>query len=165
MKTRFAIAITIALFLIEIPAIVEARDVTAAELASFLGISSWDTKVTLPPNTYSIDICPIRDGKIGDGLFLGQCDWSKDPDGRFTLMAGPNGNNYRLTMYSKTGGTFGVTPQMPMFDQTYTPVLPDTVSEGVFILFVDLVNRNAKGAQNDPSTYKRGFVLKVTKKS
>lgn len=165
MKTRLVITITIAIFLSEIPATLKARDVTAAELASFLGISSWDTKVTLPPNTYSIDICPIQDGKIGGGLFHGQCDWSKDPDGKFSFMAGPNGNNYRFTMSSKTGGTFGVTPQIPRFDQTYSPALPDTVSEGVFILFVDLVNRDVKGAQNDPATYKRGFVLKVVKKS
>jgi hypothetical protein len=165
MKTHLVISITIAVFLSETLSTSKARDVTAPELASFLGISSWDTKVTLPPNTYSIDICPIQDGKIGDGLFQGQRDWSKDPDGKFSFMAGPNGNNYRFNMSSKTGGTFGVTTKIPRFDQTYSPALPDAVSEGVYILFVDLLNRDIKGRQSDPATYKRGFVLKVTKQS
>jgi hypothetical protein len=165
MKSCLVIGIAIASLVGGTLATLNAREVTASELASFLGISSWDTTVTLPPNTYTIDICPIQDGKIGDGLFQGQRDWSKDPDGKFAIMAGPNDNNYRFTMSSKTGGTFGVTPQIPRFDATYSPALPDTVSEGVFILFVDMVNRDMKGAQNDPATYKRGFVLKVTKKS
>lgn len=165
MKTRLVIVTAAALVLSGYPTILHARDITAPELASFLGISSWDTKVLLPPNTYSMDICPIQDGKIGDGLFQGQLDLSKDPDGKYTIMAGPNDRFYRLTVSSKRGGSFGVTPSIPRFDRTYSPSLPDTVSEGVYILFVDLVNRDVKGAQNAPATYKRGFVLKITKKS
>ena len=165
MKTHLVITITAALLLSQVPATLTARDVTAAELASFLGISSWNTKVSLPPKTYSIDICPIEDGKIKDGLFQGQLDLSKDPDGTFAFMAGPNGDYYRLTISNKQGGTFGVTPKIPRFETSYSPALPETVSEGLYILFVDLMHGDMKGAQDDPATYKRGFVLKVTKKS
>lgn len=163
MKIHRIFTITAFLVLSALPKTLKARDITAPELASFLGISSWNTKVTLPPNTYSIDICPIQDGEIGDGLFQRQCDWSKDPDGRFSIMAGPKGDDYRFTMSSKTAGTYGVTPQIHRFGYSSSPALPPTVAEGIYLLLVDMENRDMNGAQNDPSTYKRGFVLKISK--
>lgn len=154
----------LALLLPFAPSPVHARDITAPELATFLGVSSWETTVSLPPNSYTINICPIEDGKIGEGIFPNQDEWSKDPDGRFTIIAGPNGGGYRITMSSKTAGTYGVSPGIPTFEATINPALPRTVTEGVYILSADMVGRNRDGNQNDPATYKRGFVLKVAKK-
>ena len=154
-----------AILLGSIPAILKAREITAPELASFLGVSSWETRVTLPPNTYSVDICRIEDGKIGRSAIEGQIDWSKDLDGRFVFISGSHDGNYKLSVGSNKGGGLTFTTQVPIFKATYSPALPDTVSEGTFILFADMVDRDMNGGQDDPATYKRGFVLKVTKKS
>lgn len=165
MKTRLVSGLGMAIFLLAGVADLPARDITAPELASFLGVSSWETRVMLPQKSYVVDICPIEDGKVGKSLIEGQIDWSKDPEGRFVILAGPAGDNYRFTLTSRTGGSLGVSPEIPRFANTYSPSLPAKVEEGVFILFVDAVGRDPKGGQNDPATYKRGFVLKVTKKN
>lgn len=165
MKNHLFIVLAVASFFGGLSPAFPARNITAAELASFLGISSWETKVELPPNSYSIEICPFEDGKIGQGLFRDQVDWSKDPEGKVTIIAGPEGDNYRFTISSKTAGTFGTTPRISRFDMTYTPSLPDTVSEGVFILLAEPRKGDGTAPQNDPASYKRGFVLKITKKN
>ena len=165
MKTHLVIGISIAsLFIGSVSTTSYGRDITAAEIASFLGISSWETKVSLAPNSYSIDICPIQDGKIGTGLLQGQIDWSKDPDGRFTILTGQVDGNYKFSIASKAGGSLAVSTQAPLFQSVYSPSLPTSVSEGVYILFADLVNRDMNGAQDSPSTYKRGWVLKISKR-
>jgi len=145
--------------------ITHSRDITAPEVASFLGISSWNTIADLPEGTYSLDICPIEDGKVGAGLFASQTDWKWIKDGKFIFIVGPENGSYKISATTEGGGGFATTTQIPLFNAVYSPSLPDKVGEGVFILFVDMVDRDKDGAQDDPATYKRGFVLKVTKKS
>ncbi len=144
--------------------IVKAHEVTTADLASFLDVRGWSTRVTLPPGTYTLDICPIEDGKVGEGLFANQIDWSKDPTGNFIIMAGPEGENYKISVSSQTGGFMSISTSGRRFKATFNPPLPETVSEGVYPLIVDLDGRKPDGAEYDPATYKRGFVLKVSKK-
>jgi len=98
-----------------------AYEITAPELASFLGISAWATKVDLPPSSYTLDICPIENGKIMPSLIQGQIDWSQDPEGFFKLIAGPEAGNYRISISSKTGGTLGVNTLVPTFKLLYSP--------------------------------------------
>lgn len=141
-----------------------AAEITAPELASFLGISSWQTKVLLPQDSYKLEVCPILQGTLGSDLFSNSVDWSKDKTGEFILISGPKDDAYRITVTSQTNGTYGTVTKIPLFEATYSPALPKTISEGVYILFVDMVDRKPQGAQNDPATYKRGFVLRVTKK-
>lgn len=143
---------------------VNAHEITTAELASFLDVHGWSTRVALPPGTYTLDICPIEDGKVGEGLFANQIDWSKDPTGNFVIMAGPEGENYKISVSSKTGGFMSISTSGRRFKATFNPPLPETVSEGVYPLIVDLDGRKPDGAEYDPATYKRGFVLKVSKK-
>jgi hypothetical protein len=166
MKTQLAIKLSVAaLCLAHVSAVSNAREITAPEIASFLGISSWETRVDLPPDTYSIDICPIEDGIIGSSLIAGQIDWSKNADGRFVFISGTQDGNYKLSVSSPKVGGLTFTTHVPVFKGTYNPSLPETVSEGTFILFADTVARDSTGGQNEPATYKRGFVLRVTKKS
>lgn len=141
-----------------------AHEITTAELASFLDVKGWSTRVTLPPGTYTLDICPIEDGKVGEGLFANQIDWSKDTTGNFVIMAGPEGENYKISVSSQTGGTMTISTSGRRFKATFSPPLPETISEGVYPLFVDLDGRKPDSTQYDPATYKRGFVLKVSKK-
>ncbi len=143
---------------------VNAHEITTAELASFLDVRGWSTRVTLPPGTYTLDICPIEDGKVGEGLFGNQIDWSKDPTGDFVIMAGPEGENYKISLSSKTAGIMTISTSGRRFKSTFNPPLPETISEGVYPLIVDLKDRKPDGAEYDPATYKRGFVLKVSKK-
>lgn len=148
-----------------VPAGAGAYEVTTAELASFLDVRGWSTRVTLPPGTYTLDICPIEDGKIGEGIFGNQVDWSKDPPGDFVILSGPDGDGYKISISpKKTGGGLTISLPGPRFKGTFNPELPETVSEGVYPLFVDLDGRKPDGMQYDPATYKRGFVLKVSKK-
>jgi len=166
MKAHLAIGfITASLLFAGLPSTASARDITAPELASFLGISSWETRVALPPDSYTVDICAIEDGKVGPGLLGDGIDWSKDPDGRLVIMAGPADGNYRLSIANKASGSLGVTTSVPVFEASHSPSLPETVSEGEYILFVDLVDRDTNGAEDSPATYQRGFLLRVTKKN
>lgn len=165
MKSRLPIAVCIGCLLVGGGlASSSAYEITAPELASFLGISAWATKVDLPPGTYTLDISPIENGRIQPSLIQGQIDWSQDPDGLFKFIAGPENGNYRISISSKTGGTLGVTTQVPTIKLLYSPALPSTITEGVYVLMGDLQDRDPKLPQNDPSTYKRGFVLKIAKK-
>ncbi len=141
------------------------REITAAEVASFLGISLWETRVSLPPNSYSVDVCRLKAGKVGEGLFRDQIDWAKDPTGHLKVMAGPDGTNYKISLSTKTGGTLSVSTSAFELQNTYRPALPESIGEGVYILFVDLKDRKTDGPQDRVDTYQRGFVLKVTKKT
>ena len=164
MKIQLVFKISIAsLFMGSLPTTLYSREITASEIASFLDISSWETKVSLPTTTYSIEICPIENGRIGPSLFGSGTDLAWVKDGHYIIFAGPTDGKYKLSVTSKSGGGYGVSTQIPLFQAVYRPALPDIVSEGVYILFVDLADRDLKGAQNDPASYKRGFVLKVTK--
>ena len=166
MKTRFPIAACIGLCLLGGGmASSSAYEITAPELASFLGISAWATKVDMLPTTYTLDICPIDNGKVMPSLIQGgQIDWSKDPDGYFKFIAGPEAGNFRISISSKTGGTLGVNTQVPVFKAVYSPALPETVKEGIYILLADLQDRDTKLPQTDPASFKRGFVLKIAAK-
>ncbi len=158
-------AIAASLLIVGDPVVSNAGEITAPELATFLGITSWHTKVTLPQNTYLIEICAIENGKIGGNLMSNSIDWSKDKEGRFTFIAGPNDGTYRITVASKTGGTLGIPTKISLFQASSIPSLPEAISDGTYILFVDLEDRDPKGAENNPATYKQGFVLKITKRA
>jgi len=142
------------------------RVYASATYVSPLRKTSWKTKAALAPNTYILDICPIKDGRVERGLFHGEVDWAKDPEGQFAFVARPENGRYKISISSKANGTCSVSTEMPIFKYVETPSLPATVGEGTYILLGDLENLQVYGEEEARriSTYKHGFVLRVTKR-
>jgi ankyrin repeat protein len=141
-----------------------AAAIEADELAQFLGVYSWSTQVSLPPDSFSAEILQIENGAVADRLLMPTAESSHGESGGLRIILGPvfNGpmkGNYRVTISVGSRGTLGMPTKVPLFDSARSNPIPNKIGEGDFIFFG--VPKEPFAGANDLGSYSRGFMLRV----
>lgn len=158
MKSHHLIPAFVAILLLSSP---WAKAVTADELARYLGVNTWSTKVALPPGSFTAEIYTIKNGAPDKRLLEGMSAWNKKPEKGLTVLLGSVDNKYKAVIAYGGGVTVGVVSDIRTFDSTSGPCLPEQISEGDYLLFGSLRDKNLP-AENIAS-YKEGFLLRIKK--
>ncbi len=138
--------------------------ITSDELAAFLGVSSWRTKVDLPSNSYLIQIYEFAEGKISDANLIEVTKLAQFSEIAVTIMAGAQDGKYKF-MVTGFNGSYGAPTDKPLLDRTLSSHLPETIHEGDFILFgKPLIGADFHG-KDDIRSYSKGFLLRVKKQT
>ena len=138
-----------------------ASAITTDQLASFLNISSWQTVIDLPAESYAIEIREVTDGAVGDAILVSEPQWTRKPEKGIAIMAGTHDGKYKLGIVFSSGGSVRAQTKVPTLDHTLGPPLPEKIQQGDFMLFGKPYD--ASRNSHDPKTYSRGFVLRIKK--
>ena len=137
-------------------------EITTTELAAFLGVTSWKTKVDLKPGSYTIQIFTIADGVADKPVMQPNPLRPKDDDTSLAILCGQEDGNYRFTVSYPGGGTFGATLPSELFSYSTTNILPDTVKAGEYALFGQMKKSENMKSANNISAYSKGYLLRVS---
>jgi hypothetical protein len=135
--------------------------VTADDLAKYLGVSTLSTTVTLPSESFIVEIYKISNGAIGDRIFEGIPAWSKSPEKGLQIMYSQENGKYRIGILYGSGNTLTVTSDVPAFDSTLSPNLPDTIKAGDYVLFGKPKRDGSIPVAEKISSYSDGFLLRI----
>lgn len=146
-----------------------ASAITVDELAQFLGIRSWGTTVTLPPDSFSADIHEIVDGEVGRlWLRTGNPVWlrtgdrvAKEPEKGLRIAIGPHEGNYKIAVTYRGFITTGAQTEVPLFSDSFTATLPPEITEGDYVLLGETKQNSI--ADTSVGAFKHGFLLRITK--
>lgn len=139
--------------------------ITADELAKYLNISSWTTTVSLPSESFVVEVYKISDGSLGERIFEGMSAWSKHPEKGLQVMSGPENGKYKIVIAYGSGSTLTINTNVPIFDGTLSSDLPDTIKEGDYVLFGKPKRDGSVPVAESIKSYSEGFVLRVKRKS
>ena len=138
--------------------------IPSAELAAYLGVSSWHTTVDLPPNSYDVEIYEFVDGKVKDAGIISVPEFAKHPEVGLTIMSGKQDGKYRFVLMG-WNGTYGAATEEATFGHTIGSGLPGKIKEGDFILFGEPLSGEAFHASDDIHSFSKGFLLHIKKHS
>ena len=138
--------------------------ITTDELASYLGVSSWNTTIDLPPESFIVEIYTIKDGAPNKRLIEGMTEWSKAPEKGITFMIGSVEIGYKVVVKYGGGVTMTAIPPMKNFTHTMSSELPDSIGEGDHVLIGKPYPDYNNSPINPVSGYSEGFLVRVTKK-
>lgn len=131
-----------------------------------MGLSSWETTVTLPPESFVVELYKISDGAVGDLVFHGQPEWSKEPEKGLRIVAGKEEGKYRFAIIYDSGSTIGTSTDVEVFDYTSTSSLPKTVTAGDYFLFGKPKEKGTNGEpliRGEIRSCSAGFLLRIAK--
>jgi hypothetical protein len=137
--------------------------ITAEQLAAFFNVSSWQTVVDLPAETYSIELYEIADGAVTERVAESQPAWTRKPEAGITIMSGLEEGNYKVAIVFSSGGTVRAATKVARLDRTIQPTLPAKVREGDFVLFGKPAEGDAARDFNEVKSYSRGILLRIKK--
>jgi len=141
------------------------RAVTVDELAAFLNVTTWETKVSSPANSLSIELLEIRGGKIGKVLCKGY-------DGSSRQSA-----DTRILIFTRTTDT-GITGSLGLNRDThgfssaksdhsefsFTAPLPEHVEVGDYVLSGETNTADhVARIERDISRLEYGLLLRIKK--
>ena len=148
---------------------------TADQLAQFLSITSWESeRFALPPGSFNVEVLEFSDGKVGKAIteiFAG-------PDGADQVPS-TTGNTPILIMWKPSDHGLFLTVTMGGETRPGTPGACQnfsgpfvgggnrkSIKEGEYILGGGPLNHNGVyHATDNIKDYKRGFLLRVSKKA
>ena len=154
--------------------------VTADELATHLGISSWNTVVDLPLQSYTVELYEFQNGKIGKRLWGDQSWSSESPEGggriHLSFLVSVETGKLKGTAISALKPD-GATVSISFFSETLTSVpsvrhgLPAKFKEGDYFMGADELQGSKmipfgdkRPAEEFVKDFKSGLVLRVRMK-
>jgi hypothetical protein len=146
---------------------------TAEDIASHLGIYSWETQVDLPINTYTIELYEIKNGALGTRLTMDEM-LPKSHQNHIIVMAQIDEKNKANATLKVGDFVHKALPINNLFrnsnEVSFKNEIPSTITSGEYPLVgnVDLVKTNktvGEGLGKNVSDYSNGIVLKVTSKN
>ena len=151
---------------------------TADQLAQFLQIASWESEVQLPANAFKVEVLEFSDGKVDKPVTpaydpnVTLQDNSSTDGIPLLVMWKPTEHGLLLTvtMGSPTPG-INTRPGFPGAVQNFGGVfvrgkILKTIREGDYILGGEPLERNGTyRSTDDIKDYKRGLLLRISKKS
>lgn len=152
---------------------------TADQLAEFLRISSWESEVQLPANSFTVEVLEFSDGKVGKALTPTYDDpdtASQNPPltgGTPVLIMwkpGEHGLFLTVTMGTPANGS-ETRPGFHEACQNFIGIFVSgrilkSIKEGDYILGGEpLEHDGAYKGTDDIKDYKRGLLLRITKKA
>ena len=152
---------SIAIFAIIGFSVGKTHGVTADQLANYIGVKTWDSKVSLPGQSFRVGIFEINKGKVGNPISVGNSGDNSKPDEGFIVMVGIENKKYKIVISypSGFGPTVDIHTQIAAFEETVGYPLPKTLTSGDYLLFgVPKHDRNTHSKIED---FDRGFLLRI----
>lgn len=177
-------AVTLATAVLASVRLVEGKDAREAggpsvdDLAQFLDISFWKTRVSLPMGAFSVQINAFENGKYVNSLLVYDPPARKpsgEPETPISILMAPSGDDVkvRLTFFWKNLGLPGSNSLSQIAPRgkavagaggSWARSLPPTVSVGEYVLCGDTDARQSFDVPPDKaSDYLRCYVLKIQK--
>ncbi len=140
------------------------RAITADELALFLGICSWETRIAVPPTQVNIEIFEIENGSVGRSILKGKyASGCIPPETNIRIIGTRYGTPTRIQLWFEGQGSENDSEKTGSIPISAHLVLPKVIEPGDYILGGQLSNFDdlfSKKVEN----YESGLLLRVTKK-
>lgn len=104
----------------------------AKELAYHLGINSWVSQFRLTDHVLTVELCMIRDGRIGEVILSSKAFPTDRELTRLAIIAGPMATSMPLSLQIEAAPS--PRKQMRKINLDYRLPLPSVIAEGDFVL-------------------------------
>lgn len=138
-----------------------AEPLTAAELATHLGVFHWKSKLDLPPGSFAASIAEISDGKVVDTHVISLIEMTEAQEGQKVLVMASNDERESIiTLAVGDSLTQLKCFRRKPFRGSYS--LPDKITTGEFILGGDYITRNGQIVPTGKiADMKTGLLLRI----
>ncbi len=145
-----------------------ADPLTAAELATHLGICHWKATVDLPHGSFSASLVEISDGKVTNTLISGLSGTSPDREvQKVVVMATTEASGTLLSLVVGNGSTNNKShKEKPIILLGSCRSLNDKIKAGDYVLGGEYITRNGiRNSTGKVEDVKRGLLLRIVSNS